>query len=82
MYARNMLVQPGPLSAPRTERSMDTPSFRIIDFGRYWSDERHKGFAGGCEEDERRAKLELLLAEEPVRFRSAPLHRCHWHWYY
>ncbi|KAI9060029.1 hypothetical protein FKP32DRAFT_1083589 [Trametes sanguinea] len=33
-YMRNMLVQPGPLSAPREQRSMDTPSFRIIDFGR------------------------------------------------
>ncbi|KAI0761356.1 hypothetical protein BD413DRAFT_590580 [Trametes elegans] len=33
-YVRNMLVQPGPLSAPRGERSMDCPSFRIIDFGR------------------------------------------------
>ncbi|KAH9924990.1 uncharacterized protein BXZ73DRAFT_22658, partial [Epithele typhae] len=33
-YTRNMLVQPGPLSAPRGERSMDSPSFRVIDFGR------------------------------------------------
>lgn len=28
------LVQPGPLSAPRAARSLDTPSFRLIDFGR------------------------------------------------
>ncbi|KAI1792684.1 hypothetical protein LXA43DRAFT_1093331 [Ganoderma leucocontextum] len=34
IYARNLLVQPGPLSAPPEERSDDTPSFRIIDFGR------------------------------------------------
>ncbi|TFK94117.1 hypothetical protein K466DRAFT_446326, partial [Polyporus arcularius HHB13444] len=33
-YRRNMLVQPGPLSAPRRERSFAAPSFRIIDFGR------------------------------------------------
>ncbi|RDX54320.1 hypothetical protein OH76DRAFT_1314875, partial [Lentinus brumalis] len=33
-YRRNMLVQPGPLSAPRSERSFAAPSFRIIDFGR------------------------------------------------
>jgi hypothetical protein len=33
-YARNMLVQPGPLTVPPMERSLDTPSFRIIDFGR------------------------------------------------
>ncbi len=29
-----MLIQPGPLSAPRAARSLDTPSFRLIDFGR------------------------------------------------
>ncbi|KAI0752595.1 hypothetical protein C8Q80DRAFT_464461 [Daedaleopsis nitida] len=33
-YVRNMLVQCGPLSVPPAERSMSTPSFRIIDFGR------------------------------------------------
>ncbi|KAI0767604.1 hypothetical protein C8Q74DRAFT_967035 [Fomes fomentarius] len=33
-YARNMLVQPGPLSAPRSERTMGHPSFRLIDLGR------------------------------------------------
>ncbi|KAI9060033.1 hypothetical protein FKP32DRAFT_1578650, partial [Trametes sanguinea] len=33
-YRRNMLVQPGPLSVPRKERSMNSSSFRIIDFGR------------------------------------------------
>ncbi|KAI0351698.1 hypothetical protein OH77DRAFT_846935 [Trametes cingulata] len=32
--SRNMLVQPGPLSVPRADRSMETPSLRIIDFGR------------------------------------------------
>ena len=34
MFVRNVLVQPGPLSAPRTVRSYKTPSFRLIDFGR------------------------------------------------
>ncbi|KAI0649764.1 hypothetical protein C8Q79DRAFT_901707 [Trametes meyenii] len=33
-YPRNMLAQPGPLSLPRSERSMATPSFRIASFGR------------------------------------------------
>ena len=33
MFVRNVLVQPGPLSAPRTVRSYKTPSFRLIDFG-------------------------------------------------
>jgi hypothetical protein len=31
---RNVLVQPGPLTCPRAERSFDNPSYRIIDFGR------------------------------------------------
>ncbi|KAK7676084.1 hypothetical protein QCA50_020955 [Cerrena zonata] len=31
---RNIVVQPGPLTAPPEARSMDTPSFRVIDFGR------------------------------------------------
>ncbi|PSR97594.1 hypothetical protein PHLCEN_2v4301 [Hermanssonia centrifuga] len=34
MYRRNMLVQPGPLYLSPKMRSMQTPSFRIIDFGR------------------------------------------------
>jgi hypothetical protein len=31
---RNVLVQPGPLTCSRAERSIDNPSYRIIDFGR------------------------------------------------
>jgi hypothetical protein len=34
MYERNVLVQPGPLTVPRPNRSLDEPSYRIIDFGR------------------------------------------------
>lgn len=33
-YVRNIMVQPGPLHRPPSERSIKTPSFRIIDFGR------------------------------------------------
>lgn len=33
-YERNILMQPGPLTLPRTERSFNDPSYRIIDFGR------------------------------------------------
>ncbi|KAF8882974.1 hypothetical protein BD779DRAFT_1787696 [Infundibulicybe gibba] len=33
-YIRNVLVQPGPLTLPPSLRSTDTPSFRLIDFGR------------------------------------------------
>ncbi|KAI0761357.1 hypothetical protein BD413DRAFT_617090 [Trametes elegans] len=36
-YPRNVLIQPGPVSVRRAERSMNTPSFRVIDFGRtFW----------------------------------------------
>lgn len=37
-HKRNILIQPGPLSAPPLQRSLETPSFRLIDFGRteYW----------------------------------------------
>ena len=34
IYPRNMLIQPGPLTLPPSERSLASPSFRIIDFGR------------------------------------------------
>jgi hypothetical protein len=34
MYERNILVQPGPLKLPRANRSLDNPSYRIVDFGR------------------------------------------------
>ena len=33
-YERNILMQPGPLTLPRAERSFNDPSYRIIDFGR------------------------------------------------
>ena len=33
-YVRNIMIQPGPLTAPPAERSFETPSFRIIDYGR------------------------------------------------
>ncbi|KAM5546094.1 hypothetical protein V8D89_000220 [Ganoderma adspersum] len=33
-YVRNIMCQPGPLTLPPEQRSYDTPSFRIIDFGR------------------------------------------------
>jgi hypothetical protein len=33
-YHRNVLIQPGPLTAQPSLRSMSTPSFRVIDFGR------------------------------------------------
>ena len=34
VFSRNILIQPGPLTVPPSERSLASPSFRIIDFGR------------------------------------------------
>jgi hypothetical protein len=34
VYPRNILMQPGPLTLPPSKRSLASPSFRIIDFGR------------------------------------------------
>ena len=34
VYPRNILIQPGPLTVPPSKRSLASPSFRIIDFGR------------------------------------------------
>ncbi|THH28101.1 hypothetical protein EUX98_g6081 [Antrodiella citrinella] len=33
-HARNIVVQPGPLTNPPSPRSLATPSFRLFDFGR------------------------------------------------
>ncbi|KAJ4002308.1 hypothetical protein F5050DRAFT_1544809, partial [Lentinula boryana] len=43
-YVRNFLKQPGPLTKPPQERSISSPSFRLIDFGRtrIWRDEMEK----------------------------------------
>ena len=34
VYPRNILIQPGPLTVHPSRRSLASPSFRIIDFGR------------------------------------------------
>ncbi|TFY56896.1 hypothetical protein EVG20_g8752 [Dentipellis fragilis] len=43
-FTRNILMQPGPLTLPPNRRTLDHPSFRVIDFGRaeMW-DELHNG---------------------------------------
>ncbi|KAI0719747.1 hypothetical protein C8T65DRAFT_634986 [Cerioporus squamosus] len=56
----------GPLSVPREERSEDTPSHRIIDFGRaevlsLLPESRHAFFEECCEDDMDRAKRYLML---------------------
>ncbi|EIW53253.1 uncharacterized protein TRAVEDRAFT_133289 [Trametes versicolor FP-101664 SS1] len=65
-YVRNFLVQPGPLTVPRAQRTMEKPSFRIIDFGRgeaaqglSWS--CYRGFERFHEGDLERAARELHL---------------------
>ena len=62
-YERNMLVQPGPLSAPRAERSLSSPSFRIIDYGRAKRREmiRPEQFESFRRIDLRRSKRDLNL---------------------
>ncbi len=59
VYARNVLVQPGPLTHPRAERSLDNPSFRLIDFGR-----------GKCfsKDEPKSANADLKLESELVRY--------------
>jgi hypothetical protein len=53
---RNILIQPGPLTRPPNERSIVTPSFRIIDFGRTERYETYLASArGATKEDLERA---------------------------
>ena len=68
-YVRNIMSQPGPLTAPPEERSADTPSFRIIDFGRgrcwEWyrteADANKRVFARRVWDEVARARSELLV---------------------
>ncbi|KAF7300590.1 hypothetical protein HMN09_00944000 [Mycena chlorophos] len=68
-YARNFLIQTGPLTLPPILRSFAHPSFRLIDFGRaeHISPDRCTfNFALMSEETERRARLELAMALDAV----------------
>ena len=76
---RNVLVQPGPLTDPPERRSLDTPSFRIVDFGRgevykehadMTRDERERArdaFAARIRDEQKDAREEMLL-EYPCGF--------------
>ena len=80
-YARNILVQPGPLTHPPERRSLDTPSFRVIDFGRgeaynfkeeagMTHEERESArdeFASRIRDEQKAAREEMLL-EYPCGF--------------
>ncbi|TBU47159.1 hypothetical protein BD309DRAFT_524665 [Dichomitus squalens] len=64
IYVRNILVEAGPLSVPPAERSHETPSFRIIDFGRrvMMSQQNKSRFRNWCADEIRRTKHELALS--------------------
>ena len=47
MSPRNILVQPGPLHVPYAQRTLETPSYRIIDFGRGINENRGDGSEHG-----------------------------------
>ena len=69
MYSRNILVQPGPLSALPEERSPDTPSFRVIDFGRMkmlseFSSESEQSFEQAIDVEDDCAFMVLVDLEE------------------
>ncbi|KAK0204576.1 hypothetical protein DFS33DRAFT_1260110, partial [Desarmillaria ectypa] len=68
----NILVQPGPLSVHPIERSLSTPSFRIIDFGRVGSKEiLQDGWESKCDQDLQEIRRDLWL----VRVHSYGFHR-------
>ncbi|KAG6877381.1 hypothetical protein C0993_007901 [Termitomyces sp. T159_Od127] len=43
IYPRNIVSQPGPISAPPSQRSRQDQSFRLIDFGRSFQRKDHEG---------------------------------------
>ena len=75
-YVRNIMVQPGPLTAPPEQRSKKTPSFRVIDFGRgeRWDDfvgdktdkknveNKQRQWGNSIFDEDRRAQRELQIA--------------------
>ncbi|KAI1792680.1 hypothetical protein LXA43DRAFT_310147 [Ganoderma leucocontextum] len=68
VFPRNILIQPGPLSAPPEERTDGTPSFRIIDFGRVqmpadFSPES-EGFANARDTEEKSAYAVLVELDD------------------
>lgn len=76
LYTRNILMQPGPLTAHPSCRSHKTPSFRIIDFGRgefvqYYKDRELQSCLadvdGEWEEKEEGLDGELQIAEEALK---------------
>ncbi|KAI1792702.1 hypothetical protein LXA43DRAFT_310913 [Ganoderma leucocontextum] len=78
-YVRNVLIQPGPLTDAPERRSIDTPSFRVIDFGRGEVYEEHADMTHEERErardtfaarirDEQKGAREQMLLEYPCGF--------------
>ena len=68
-HSRNILVQPGPLSVPREQRTLAMPSFRIASLGRaeaLWPGQ-HAGpptrLARHCFDKKRELDVQLALSE-------------------
>ena len=69
-YVRNIMIQPGPLSVPQDRRSFDTPSFRVIDFGRgrCWDWDRTRADA-----EKQRFEFARRVGDEVARARNEML---------
>jgi len=63
-YVRNILIQPGPLTRPPNERSIVTPSFRIIDFGRTERYDAYLARARGATKEDRERTAEHHFAND------------------
>ena len=63
-HTRNILVQPGPLTVAPSERTLDYPCFRIVDFGRTRTTDDKTGYR--CYEEMR--SLQSEIKSEQVRF--------------
>ncbi|MCJ1438787.1 hypothetical protein MMC27_008177 [Xylographa pallens] len=79
-FVRNILIQPGPLTRPPIERSLTTPSFRIIDYGRAehrikparvpeecWKVVWENRFAAQCIRDLYDVKVEIRLRPDALK---------------
>ncbi|KAI0761349.1 hypothetical protein BD413DRAFT_486168 [Trametes elegans] len=73
-YVRNIMIQPGPLSVPPERRNYDTPSFRIIDFGRGerwdWNARREGRQTYFAIRNDRRADFVHRIGDEAYRARK------------
>lgn len=69
-HERNIVMQPGPLTKPPLARPLQTPSFRVIDFGRTlywpaWVRSRLRGAGKSNKEEEEEAMYDLHVDLNP-----------------